>query len=320
MAQAHAPFMPLSQWALAIAQNNRRALAKALTLIESNLAADIILARQLMALLPMKQAWRIGITGTPGAGKSTFIENFGMYLIKLGFKPAILAIDPASLLGGGAIMGDKTRMELLSRQENAFIRPSSALGSSVHKRSFEAIRCCEAAGYNPIILETIGVGQSETHSASLTDMFCVVIQPAGGDELQAMKRGIMELADMVIINKSDGEYKSLSAKTEADYKIALKLMMPQLPNWQIPVQPVSSLYQENFDKIFKHIQDFMQLSQDSGYWQQKRQSQNKEFFQQLLFDYWLAQAQENPIYREISEKIATQSDANPFAIYALIAQ
>src|ERR1700749_2509872 len=214
----------------ALQQGDRRELGRATYLIE--------------ALLPETgKAVRIGISGPPGTGKSTFIERFGLAGIALGRRIAVLAVDPASKRGGGAILGDKTRMAELARAPEAFIRPSSAGDSrgGVARRTREVILLCEAAGFDAILVETLGVGQAETAVAEIVDMFVLILPPAGGDELQGIKRGIVELADLVLVNKADGELAAAAHRTIADYGSALGLIRPPYPEWQAPVRAVSAL-------------------------------------------------------------------------------
>ncbi|MEL7343920.1 MAG: methylmalonyl Co-A mutase-associated GTPase MeaB [Pseudomonadota bacterium] len=216
---------PLSQ---AIQDGDRRALARAITLVESTRADHRAEALAVLADVkgPQRPALRLGLSGTPGVGKSTFIETLGLMLIAQGLKVAVLAVDPSSARSGGSILGDKTRMEHLSRAPEAFIRPSPSqrnLGG-VGRRTREAAALCEAAGYDVILIETVGVGQSETMVAEMTDIFALLLAPAGGDELQGVKRGIMEIADIVIVNKADGDLKATATRTAADYAGALHLM------------------------------------------------------------------------------------------------
>jgi len=209
-------------------EGERRALARAITLAESTRADHRTDTRQLLqALGPAGEgAVRIGLSGTPGVGKSTFIETFGCMLVDQGLKVAVLAVDPSSARSGGSILGDKTRMDRLARSPQAFIRPSpsqSELGG-VARRSREAIRLCEAAGFDVVLVETVGVGQSEVMVAEMTDIFVLLLAPAGGDELQGVKRGIMEIADLVVVNKADGALKPVAEATRTDYASALRLM------------------------------------------------------------------------------------------------
>ncbi|WP_417433052.1 methylmalonyl Co-A mutase-associated GTPase MeaB [Kiloniella sp.] len=243
-----------------IADGQRRALAQAITLIESTRAdhredADFLLEK----ILPMSgKSIRIGISGVPGVGKSTFIEAFGMHLIDKGFRVAVLAIDPSSQRTGGSILGDKTRMEILSRQEAAFIRPSPAgatLGG-VARRTREAMLLCEASGFDVILVETVGVGQSETAVSEMVDMFLLLLLPSGGDELQGIKKGIMELADMVVVNKADGDLAPAANRAAAEYHAALGLMRPSSPNWKPRVKKCSALHDEGIDEIWAGIEEF----------------------------------------------------------------
>src|SRR5436853_594095 len=229
----------------ALRRGDRRALARAITLVESSRPDHRDEAESVIeALLPETgKAVRIGISGPPGAGKSTFIERFGLAGIALGRRIAVLAVDPASKRGGGAILGDKTRMAELARAPEAFIRPSSAgdTPGGVARRTREAILLCEAAGFDAILVETVGVGQAETAVAEIVDMFVLILAPAGGDELQGIKRGVIELADLVLVNKADGELAAAAHRTTADYTSAMGLNRPRNIHWQVPVRTVSSL-------------------------------------------------------------------------------
>ena len=217
----------MSDLADRIKAGERRALARAITLVESARSDHRDDALALLAELGTeRQALRIGLSGTPGVGKSTFIESFGLMLTGMGKRVAVLAVDPSSARSGGSILGDKTRMDHLSRDPNAFIRPSpsqSQLGG-VARRTREAIALCEAAGFDVVLIETVGVGQSETMVAQMADLFLLLLAPAGGDELQGVKRGIMEIADIILVNKADGELKPQAIRTCADYAGALRLM------------------------------------------------------------------------------------------------
>ncbi|MCL4165948.1 UNVERIFIED_CONTAM: hypothetical protein GTU68_007319, partial [Idotea baltica] len=209
-----------------IRAGERRALARAITLVESGRADHRAQATELLAAVGQdRSALRIGLSGTPGVGKSTFIESFGMMLTAQNMRVAVLAVDPSSSRSGGSILGDKTRMDLLSRDPNAFIRPSPSqthLGG-VARRTREAVALCEAAGFDVVLIETVGVGQSETVVAQMSDLFLLLLAPAGGDELQGVKRGIMEMADVIVINKADGDLKATATRTQADYAGALRL-------------------------------------------------------------------------------------------------
>jgi len=226
--------MDVAELARLVTQADRRALARAITLVESARADHRAAALTLVALAQAaeRQALRIGLSGTPGVGKSTFIESFGLMLTGQGLRVAVLAVDPSSQHSGGSILGDKTRMERLSRDPHAFIRPSPSqtqLGG-VARRTREAVALCEAAGFDVVLIETVGVGQSETMVAELCDIFVLLLAPAGGDELQGVKRGIMEIADLIVVNKADGDLKSAALRTAADYGGALRLLRHREPD------------------------------------------------------------------------------------------
>ncbi len=214
---------------------DRRALARAITLIESTRADHRAEAAALLdKLLPAAgKSIRLGISGAPGVGKSTFIEAFGLHVIGQGHRVAVLAVDPSSKIGGGSILGDKTRMTDLATEERAFIRPSPAGGTlgGVARRTRESITAVEGAGFDVVVVETVGVGQSETAVADMVDMFVLMLQPGGGDDLQGMKRGIVELADLILVNKSDGELAAAAGRTAADYRHALHLLRAPTPGW-----------------------------------------------------------------------------------------
>ena len=239
--------MDTTERARLIRAGDRRALARAITLVESARPDHRAEALALLDALrtPRREALRIGLSGTPGVGKSTFIEAFGLMLTGQGLKVAVLAVDPSSTRSGGSILGDKTRMERLSRDPLAFIRPSpsqSQLGG-VARRTREAVALCEAGGFDIVLIETVGVGQSETVVAELSDLFLLLLAPAGGDELQGVKRGIMEMADLILVNKADGELKPAALRTVADYAGALQLLRrrPQDPAGFPRALPVLSL-------------------------------------------------------------------------------
>ena len=251
-----------------VISGQRRALAKAITLIESTRHDHQERAAAVLdALLPHTgRALRIGLTGVPGVGKSTFIEAFGLHLIAQGLKVAVLAIDPSSSRSGGSILGDKTRMERLSREPNAFIRPSPSAGElgGVARRTRETILAVEAAGFDPVLVETVGVGQSETAVADMTDMFVLLHAPGGGDELQGVKRGIMELADMIVVNKADGDLLPAARRARADLKGALHLMRPKHPGWVVPVLLASALEAKGVDEVWERIGAFMTILGEGG--------------------------------------------------------
>ncbi len=270
-----------------IAAGSRRALARAITLVESTRADHQAQAEALLKALPhTDKALRIGLTGTPGVGKSTFIEAFGLMLADQGLKVAVLAVDPSSARSGGSILGDKTRMERLARHPNAFIRPSpsqTTLGG-VARRTWEAIRLCEAAGFDIILVETVGVGQSETMVAEMTDLFVLLLAPAGGDELQGVKRGIMELADLILINKADGDLKAQAIRTCADYAGALRLLRRRArdPDGFPKAMPVSALTGEGIEATWQDIEDLMTWRRQNGLLASRREAQLHNMMEQHL--------------------------------------
>ncbi|WP_395459068.1 methylmalonyl Co-A mutase-associated GTPase MeaB [Azospirillum melinis] len=250
----------------AVRSGDRRALARAITLIESTRADHRTTAEALLAaLLPHTgNSVRLGISGVPGVGKSTFIEAFGLHVIGLGHKVAVLAVDPSSQRTGGSILGDKTRMVDLSRDPDAFIRPSPAgatLGG-VARRTREAMLVCEAAGFDVIVVETVGVGQSETAVADMVDLFMLLLLPAGGDELQGIKKGIVELADLVVVNKADGDLAATARHTVADYRHALTLL--RHGDWRVPVLSCSAFRKMGIDTIWDTIGEHKALTEANG--------------------------------------------------------
>lgn len=256
---------------------DRRALAKAITLVESTRADHRQHATELLENLMADtgNSIRIGISGAPGVGKSTFIEAFGNHLIEQGHSVAVLAVDPTSAVTGGSILGDKTRMETLAFAERAFVRPSPAgqtLGG-VTRRTRESLLLCEAAGFDIILVETVGVGQSETAVADMTDMFLLLLLPAGGDELQGIKRGIMELADLILVNKADGDQASRANQTITDYRSALHFMQSRFASWQPTVMACSSLKNQGIDEVWQQVEGFRSAVTETGELQQNRKRQ-----------------------------------------------
>ena len=269
----------------------RRALAKAITLMESSREDHRNQADQLLTqLLPLTgRSMRIGLSGVPGVGKSTLIENLGMWLINQGHKVAVLAVDPSSSVSGGSILGDKTRMELLSNNSSAYIRPSPSSGTlgGVAEKTRECILLCEAAGYDIVIVETMGVGQSETTVAGMTDMFVVMQLPNAGDDLQAIKKGIMEIADVVLINKSDLD-ENAASKAQSFIESAFHLLgghrnsMTALEKWHPKVLSLSALSGIGVSDFWSVVSNFKQLQMNNGEWQNRRQSQSLKWLQELI--------------------------------------
>ena len=280
----------------------RRALARAITLVESARADHRAQAADLLAALgTAKQALRIGLSGTPGVGKSTFIEAFGLMLTAQGLRVAVLAVDPSSARSGGSILGDKTRMERLSRDELAFIRPSPSqtqLGG-VARRTREAVALCEAAGFDVVLIETVGVGQSETVVAEMSDLFVLLLAPAGGDELQGVKRGIMEIADLILVNKADGELKSQALRTCADYAGALRLMRkrPEDPEGFPKAIAVSALETQGLDAAWGDMQTLINWRRDNGIWAARRRDQARFWFHEEVRVQLLARLRDDPAMR-----------------------
>jgi len=256
---------------------DRRALARAITLIESRRRDHVEQAERLLEqLLPHTgNAIRIGITGTPGAGKSTFIEAFGLHVINEGHRIGVLAVDPSSRRSGGAILGDKTRMQRLGQSPSAFIRPSPAgeTPGGIARRTREAALACEAAGFDVILIETMGVGQSETAVAEMVDCFVLLLAPGAGDELQGIKRGVVEIADVVLINKADGELLAAARQAKADYAAALHLLRPATPAWTPQVLTCSALEGGGIDQVWQTVQEHRHALNEAGELEAKRRRQ-----------------------------------------------
>jgi len=263
----------------------RRALAKTITLIESTRPDHQQRAQQVLnALLPHTgRAIRIGISGVPGAGKSTFIEALGTWLIDQGKRLAVLAVDPSSTVSGGSILGDKTRMEQLCQREEAFIRPSPSAGSlgGVAEKTREAMLACEAAGYDVIIVETVGVGQSETAVAGMVDMFCLLQLPNAGDDLQAIKKGIVEIADLVVINKADIDPRAAQV-VRAQWKNALHMLRPASPNWAPPVITLSALHKEGIAGFWDEVERYRAALTPTGEFDARRRRQSLDWMWSLI--------------------------------------
>ncbi|XP_067661428.1 methylmalonic aciduria type A protein, mitochondrial-like [Haliotis asinina] len=282
-----------------LTRGDRSCLARSITLIESSHPGKRKQAQQLLSrvldynkhktkhTLRGTQSFRIGLTGPPGAGKSTFIEAFGKFLTEKGFKVAVLAVDPSSSTTGGSLLGDKTRMPELSRDMNAYIRPSPSSGKlgGVTRTTNEAIVLCEGAGYDVTLVETVGVGQSEFVVADMVDMFCLLIPPAGGDELQGIKKGIVEVADMVVINKSDGDLVAAARRIQAEYVSALKFMRQRSKVWKPKVKRISSLTKEGIPELWNIMVNYKTLTFESGELRMKREKQLKIWMWNHIQDY-----------------------------------
>lgn len=286
--------MDIDALAQAILAADRRALARAITLVESTRADHRAEAGALLERLAGhgRQALRLGLTGAPGVGKSTFVEGFGTMLADRGLRVAVLAVDPSSARTGGSILGDKTRMERLARHPNAYIRPSpsqSHLGG-VARRTREAVALCEAAGFDVVIVETVGVGQSETVVAELADVFVLLMAPGGGDELQGVKRGIMEAADLIVVNKADGDLKPAALRTCADYAGALRLLRPRPQD--APGFPramvASALHHEGLAAVWEAVVELADWRRAQGHWAARRAAQARHWFAEEVRERLLA--------------------------------
>ena len=278
--------MQIQDYIDGVLAKNRRIVAKTITLIESSLPAHQEMAKTIVdGLLPHAgKAVRIGITGVPGVGKSTYIESFGLKLVQQGHRVAVLAVDPSSSKSGGSIMGDKTRMERLSLEQQAFIRPSPSGGTlgGVARRTRETIVVCEAAGFDVIIVETVGVGQSETTVASMVDFFLVLMLAGAGDELQGIKKGVLELADAIAINKADGNNVIQAAKAKIEYENALNLLTPASRIWSPPVLTCSAVTMDGIDDIWQTILDHKKKLETSGELDEKRRKQALDWLWALV--------------------------------------
>lgn len=265
---------------------DRRMLAKTITLLESRRPDHAALGQAVLEELAPHtgSAVRLGVTGTPGVGKSTFIEALGMHLIGLGSKLAVLAVDPSSPRSGGSILGDKTRMERLAQEPGAFIRPSpsgGALGGVAH-RTRETLLLCEAAGYDVVIVETVGVGQSEVAVASMVDCFAVLLQPGAGDELQGMKKGVLELADALVVNKADGEQRDAARRAQIAYQHALALLRPSSPHWTPPVLLASAVGGDGIPGFWEEVLRHRTALSTSGELATRRSAQARAWLWNLL--------------------------------------
>jgi LAO/AO transport system kinase len=283
-----------------------RALAKAITLVESTRRDHQIRAQALLeALLPQTgRSIRLGISGSPGSGKSTFIEALGLHLIGLGHKVAVLAVDPSSSISGGSILGDKTRMERLSREANSFIRPSPSHGSlgGVAEKTREAMLVCEAAGFDVVLVETVGVGQSETSVAGMTDAFVLIQLPNAGDDLQAIKKGIVELADILVVNKADLDPKA-AALARRQLVGALGMLRSASPNWRPPVITVSAATAAGIDPFWGEIDRFNKIMRETGELEAKRQRQAVDWMWTLIDSGLRARFRQHPLVKHNLETI-----------------
>ncbi|MET0878335.1 MAG: methylmalonyl Co-A mutase-associated GTPase MeaB [Tardiphaga sp.] len=287
--------------AASVRAGSRAALARAITLVESRRADHQAAARELVqTLLPETgKAIRVGITGSPGVGKSTTIDVLGMYLLQQGHKVAVLAVDPSSARTGGSILGDKTRMALLSAEPNAFIRPSPSSGTlgGVAAKTREAMLLCEAAGFDVVLVETVGIGQSETAVCDMTDFFLALMLPGGGDELQGIKKGLIELADMIAINKADGDNLSRANITAGDYRGALHILTPRSEHWHPPVVTYSALANIGIVELWQKIIDHRTAMNASGDFAHRRREQQVKWMWTMLEQRLMARLRADPAIR-----------------------
>ncbi|MEE9586860.1 MAG: methylmalonyl Co-A mutase-associated GTPase MeaB [Hyphomicrobiaceae bacterium] len=294
----HRNELTLEDYFAGVLARERAVLARAITLVESSKLEHRRLAQRLLQelLAYTGGAHRIGITGVPGVGKSTAIDQLGTNLTGQGYRVAVLAVDPTSTRSGGSILGDKTRMARLATDRQAFIRPSPTAGTlgGVTKKTRETMAICEAAGFDIIIVETVGVGQSETAVAEMVDFFLVLTLPGAGDELQGIKKGVLEIADMIAVNKADGDNVARANRAAAEYRGALNILTPQSPNWSPPVLTVSGLENKGLDELWERIKEHRKALTASGEFHERRQSQAVKWMYEMLEDRVLATLMANP--------------------------
>ena len=307
---AKPPKMTVDDYVAGVLEGNRMKLSRAITMVESNAPKHFTMAQEIVQrLLPHTgKAVRIGITGVPGAGKSTIIEALGSLLCQQGHKVAVLAVDPSSSVTGGAILGDKTRMEQLSREPNAFIRPSPAGGTlgGVSRKSRETMLLCEAAGYDVILVETVGVGQSETTVRSMVDFFLVVVLTGAGDDLQGVKKGVIELADAILVNKADGDNKTRALVTRADYEQILHYLRPATEGWTTKAYTCSAYTGEGIPEIWDVAMQYIDQMRSTGQLESRRQSQNLTWVREMTDDYFRNLLYKNPAIAKPREAIESR--------------
>ena len=301
-----------------IARGDRGALSRAITLAESRRPDDQEHAQELIAdLLPETgNAIRVGITGVPGAGKSTTIEALGIDLIRHGHKVAVLTIDPTSARTGGSILGDKTRMHKLSVEEDVFIRPSPSGGvlGGVARKTREAMLLCEAAGFDVIIVESVGVGQSEAELAEMVDCLMLLLVPGAGDELQGIKRGIMEQADLIVVNKADGDRVPLAKRARGDYRHALRMLPPSTPGWETPVQIASATESTGLKEVWESVEAHRALLEKSGLLEERRRRQTERWLDSMIEEAVLAAVHRRDGVEETITKARADVDAEKITV------
>jgi LAO/AO transport system kinase len=311
MTALHSPrIIDVSTLAERLRAGDRASLARAITLVESRKPEHQALARQLVQkLLPFTgTAMRVGITGVPGVGKSTTIDTLGANLVAAGHKVAVLAVDPSSSRTGGSILGDKTRMTQLSVERNAFIRPSPSSGTlgGVAAKTRETMLLCEAAGFDVILVETVGIGQSETAVADMTDFFLVLMLPGAGDELQGIKKGVLELADMIAVNKSEGEGRNRAVLAAGEYRAALHIMQPASVHWSPPVVLISGLANAGLDEMWAQVVEHRRRFEVSGEGAKKRRDQQVKWMWTMLQERLFSRLRSDPTVRAMLPELEGQ--------------
>ena len=306
--------LPAAAYISGILAGNRTRLSQAISLLESQRPSDQELCAQIIegCMGASGNAFRVGITGVPGAGKSTLIEHLGIWLVAQQKKVAVLTTDPSSLRSGGSILGDKTRMQQLAAHPQAYIRSSPSRGTlgGVAEITYEAIRLCEAAGYEVILVETVGVGQSETLVHQLVDAFVLLLLPNAGDELQGIKKGIVELADLVWVHKSDGTQMAAARETQQQYQQALRLFRQDANGWRVPVLMTSIHQPDTLSQSWEQLRAFREFQEENGGWDQRRRTQRvywfRETFRQRLIDFWEKGNTSHNSWRAFEEAVLAQ--------------
>lgn len=318
------PELSVSDLYEGIVKNDRSILSQAITLIESQHKSHRNKANALITkIMPLTgNSFRMGITGVPGVGKSTFIETFGKRLVAQGHQVAVLAVDPSSDATKGSILGDKTRMADLSKDKRVFIRPSPAADAlgGVARKTRENIMLCEAAGYDFIMVETVGVGQSETTVRSMVDLFLLLLLPGAGDELQGIKRGIVEMADILAINKADGASEKLAKQAQIEYKNALHLYPPNTSGWSPPVLLCSGLHAQGLEPLLKTLIEYKSTTIKNGYFASQRQKQNEHWFKESILDALKFDFYTHPLVKKSLESLRHKVSSNQISPFDAASQ